>query len=86
MLLSFITFDILFYALNKSILKLFVPFQEYFCKIQKKDFCRMLIYAIFICISVFIKDLLGFSYFMFGVTLGVFYSFTNMLFKNGIIN
>ena len=86
MLLSFIVFDILFYALNKSILKLFVPLQNYFSKVRKKEFFRMFIYTIFLGVSVVIKDILDLNYFMFGLTLGIFYSFTNMLFKNGIIS
>ena len=86
MLLSFIVFDILFYALNKSILRLFVPLQNYFDKIRKKDFFRMSIYATFLCVSVVIKNTLDLNFFMYGLILGVFYSFTNMLFKKGIIS
>lgn len=86
MFLSLIVFDILFYALNNSILKLFVKLQDYFSKINKKDFFRMFLYSIFLGISVIIKVSLGLNYFMFGFTLGAFYSFTNMLFKNGIIS
>lgn len=86
MLLSFIVFDILFYALNKSILKLFIPLQDYFCKIRRKEFFRMFLYSIFLGICVIIKDTWCFNYFKFGITLGVFYSFINMLFKKGIIS
>lgn len=86
MLLSLIVFETLFYAFNKSILKLFIPFQDYFSKVKKKNVFRMFIYTIFIGVSVTIKDTLGLNYFIFGLILGMFCSFTSMLFKNGIIN
>ena len=85
MTLSCIVFEVIFYALNNSILMLFVPIQNKISKIKNKKFFKWGLYIIFIGISTGIKSSFNLNYFMLGITIGFFYSLTTMLFRENMI-
>ncbi|MGF0108013.1 hypothetical protein [Clostridium sp. SGI.024] len=79
MVVSCFFFQILFYALNNSILRLFVPIKNRLSKLKYKSFFKWIIYAIFLGISVTIKESFNLSHFWLGIIIGFFYSLSHRL-------
>ena len=79
MVVSCIFFEILFYGLNNSMLRLFVPIQNRLSKVKNKYFFKWMLYAIFLGIAVTIKESFDLSYFLHGIILGFFYSLSHIL-------
>ncbi|MGN0027802.1 MAG: hypothetical protein ACI33I_12490 [Clostridium sp.] len=79
MVVSCFFFQILFDALNNSILRLFVSIQNRLSKLKYKSFFKWILYAIFLGISVTIKESFNLSYFFFGIIIGFFYSLSHRL-------
>lgn len=83
--LSSVIFEIIFYGLNKSILMLFVPIQKIISKIRKKELLKKALFPIIIGVCVFIKSYFKLNYLAFGVVIGFFITFINMLFSEEMI-
>lgn len=84
-IVSGIMFEILFYALNNSILRLFVPIQNHIGKIKNKKILKYFLYLISLLISVIIKQIFSLNYLIYGICLGFFYSFSTMIVGESIV-
>lgn len=84
-IVSYVFFKSLFYALNSSVLRLFISIQKRFSKIKNKSFFKWIVYAIFVGISTTIKSSFNLSYFWIEIFLGFFYSLSCMLVGESMI-
>ncbi|MDU5108619.1 hypothetical protein [Clostridium sp.] len=84
-IISGLIFEILFYALNNSMLMLFVPIQNSIARVKNKKTLKYILYLIFLCLAVQIKGIFNLNYLYFGICLGFFYSFSDMLVGESIV-
>ncbi|MBU3171936.1 hypothetical protein [Clostridium estertheticum] len=79
--LSTIIFSVILDALNKSVLKLFVPLQNSINNVKEKGLLKVVIFVIGILICVTIKDFLKLNYIGLGILMGFFSSLTDIMFS-----
>ncbi|MBE6052311.1 MAG: hypothetical protein E7212_00130 [Clostridium sartagoforme] len=84
-IVSGLIFQILFYAVNNSMLMLFVPIQNRIAKVKNKIILKYILYLIFLCLAVQIKGVFNLNYLYFGICLGFFYSLSDMLAGESIV-
>ena len=84
-IVSGLIFQILFYAVNNSMLMLFVPIQNRIAKVKNKIILKYILYLIFLCLAVQIKGVFNLNYLYFGICLGFFYSLSDMLVGESIV-
>lgn len=77
--LSLLFFNILLNALNKSMLRLFVPLQNFTNKLKRKKQYKTIGAGIFIFLCI-IKDFFKLGYISYGIILGFFITLNEVIF------
>lgn len=85
-ILFYIIFGIIFFALNNSILMIFVPIQSYISEIRRKELFEIILKGIFIGVGVSIKSSFNLNLLGFGVLIGIFESLIDILFLKGFMH
>lgn len=83
-LISFLFFDILFSALNQSMLRLFIPIQIKISAIKNPKILKFILNVIAIMMSSYWFTSLKLSSLFFGIILGFFMSLINIIFSESI--
>lgn len=78
--LSLLFFNILLNALNKSMLRLFVPLQNFTNKLKRKKQYKTIGAGIFIFLCIIIKDFFKLGYISYGIILGFFITLNEVIF------
>lgn len=78
--LSLLFFNILLNALNKSMLRLFVPLQNFTNKLKRKKQYKAIGAAILIFLCIIVKDFFQLGYISYGIILGFFITLNEVIF------
>ncbi|GKU25274.1 hypothetical protein [Clostridium folliculivorans] len=81
---SGIIFYIILSVLDESILQLFKPIKKVVSKLKRKALIRNISFLITIVLSVLIKDFFKLGVVGFGIIIGFFNSFTDVIFETGM--